>query len=68
MAGWVRMMLNSSGVSAPALFRMLSGMLILPMSFRADAVVMRRIFYSVRPYTTVFSVSMRSSISVTVCT
>lgn len=68
MAGWVRMTSNSSGVRRPGLLRMFSGMLILPMSCRAEAVTMRRIFSSVRWYTSVFSTSLRSSIPVTVCT
>lgn len=48
MALWVFMISNSSAVSLPGLLRISSGMEILPMSWRAEALTMTAIWAGVR--------------------
>ena len=59
----VFMISNSSRVSLPGFFKMASGMLILPMSCSAEAVLMSEISSSERLYRSVLVTSLCSSSS-----
>ena len=62
------MMANSSSVNRPGLLRISSGMAILPMSWRAEAVLITDMSAGVRRYLSVLRISSVSRVSVSMCT